>query len=162
MFDLWGWWGLGESICKHIISRTVDKSKIDPFSMIQRIKWKRMSICLVLGWYWWSLVSVMADWLSENRVVGSSMTSKSWVMRDLSHSASLEACITEMYSLSVVDSETISCHLAAQKTAPPCNKNVYPEIVCLSSAILPSASAYPFNSFCWPQYVNQNSFVPLR
>jgi hypothetical protein len=36
-------------------------------------------------------------------------------MRDRSQSASLDACITATYSLSVVDSETISCRLAAQE-----------------------------------------------
>ena len=123
--------------------------------MIQRMKWNLMSICLVLGWYWWSFVSAIADWLSEKRVVGSSMTSKSWVIRDLSHSASLEVCVTATYSLSVVDRDMISCHLAAQETAPPFNKNAYPEIACLSSAILPSASAYPLNSFiCQPKILH--------
>ena len=79
-------------------------------------------------------------------------------MKDVSQIASLEVCVTVMYSLSVVDKETISCRLAAQETAPLCNKKAYP--ACLSSAMLSSASAKPFNSFVLPPYVSLYSFVP--
>ena len=43
-------------------------SGFDPLSIIQRMKWKRLSTCLVRGWYWWSLDSAIADLLSENSV----------------------------------------------------------------------------------------------
>jgi len=33
------------------------------------MKWYHTSICLVRAWYWWSFVSAIADWLSENKVV---------------------------------------------------------------------------------------------
>ena len=34
-----------------------------------------MSICLVRAWYWWSLVSSIADWLSQKNVVGAMASS---------------------------------------------------------------------------------------
>ena len=116
----------------------------DPFSMIHRMKWKWISMCFVLGWYWWSLVRAITDWLSEKRGVGSRVVSKNCEITDRSQSASFEAWVTATYSDSVVDSEIISCRLAAQEMAPPCNRKAYPDIVCLSSAT--SANSGKFHS----------------
>ena len=50
----------------------------------------------------------MADWLSESNGVGPVTGEKSFVMSVLSQRASLEADVAVMYSLSVVDNDTIS------------------------------------------------------
>ena len=88
-----------------------------PCSTIHRMKWKHMSMCLVQAWYWCSFVSVIADWLSENKVVGGKVILKTWEMKR-SQSASFVAWVVATYSLSVVDSDINSCHLALQETAP--------------------------------------------
>ena len=64
-------------------------------------------------------MSVMAAWLSENKVVGDMMGPNTSEMRLRSHKASLLPCVAAMYSLSVVDKETISCRFEDHKTAPP-------------------------------------------
>src|SRR5580693_2601153 len=94
-----------------------------PCSTTQRIQWYRTSMCLVRTWYWWSRVSAMAAWLSEKRVVGSWSVPKTSEMRERSHSASLPPCVAATYSLSVVESETISCRLDDHETAPPSTRN---------------------------------------
>src|ERR1700678_2232694 len=83
-------------------------------------------------------------------------------MSDRSHNASFAAYTAATYSLSVVESEIISCLFALQETAPPFTRNAYPEIALRSSAILPSASAYPSNSRTLLPYDNQRSRVPFK
>jgi hypothetical protein len=68
-------------------------------------------------------MSAMAAWLSEKRVVGSWSVPKTSEMRERSHSTSLPLCVAAMYSLSVVESETISCHLDYHETALPSMRN---------------------------------------
>ena len=63
-------------------------------------------------------MSLIADLLSENKVVESSEMSKSWERREWSQRASLEAWVMVTYSASVVDNAITSCHLALHKTAP--------------------------------------------
>ena len=60
----------------------------------------------------------MADLLSEKRVVGSRIMSKTCKIKERSQMASLAACVIAMYSASVIDRMTISCHLALYETAP--------------------------------------------
>ncbi|KIK36294.1 hypothetical protein CY34DRAFT_94692 [Suillus luteus UH-Slu-Lm8-n1] len=62
-------------------------------------------------------------------------------MKEQSHNASLAACVAATYSLSIVESETMSWCLDDHETAPPSIKNAYPETALLSSPMLPSASA---------------------
>jgi len=61
----------------------------------------------------------MADLLSEKRVVGSRVMSKTCEIKKRSQMASLVACIIATYSALVVDRMMISCHLALHETAPP-------------------------------------------
>jgi len=61
----------------------------------------------------------MADLLSEKRVVGSRVISKTCEIKERSQMASLAACVIMTYSASVIDRMTISCRLALHKTAPP-------------------------------------------
>ncbi len=82
-----------------------------------------MSMCLVRGWNWWSFVSAIADWLSENNVVASVSGSKTLASRLRSHRASFIPCVAATYSLSVVESETISCFFEDHDTAPPSMRN---------------------------------------
>ena len=65
----------------------------------------------------------MAAWLSEKRVVGDLMGSKISERRLWSHRASFILCVAAMYSLSVVDRETISSHLDDHEPAPPSMRN---------------------------------------
>ena len=76
-------------------------------------------MCFVHGWYWWSRVSAMATWLSENRVVGDVMLLNTSEMRLHSHKASLPPCVAATYLLSVVDKEMISCHFEDHEIVPP-------------------------------------------
>ena len=65
----------------------------------------------------------MADWLSQSIVVEFLKGPKMSVRRLHSHSASFTLCIAATYSLSVVDSETISCHFEDLEMAPPSMRN---------------------------------------
>ena len=87
-------------------------------STTQWMKWKCMLMCFVCVWYWWSLVSAIADWLSENKVMGLSRGTRTSSINKHSHSASFMTCIVATYSLLVVESEMISCFFNAQDMAP--------------------------------------------
>jgi hypothetical protein len=73
-----------------------------------------------------------------------------WPMKKQSYNTSFVACVTAIYSLSIIESEIISCCLDNHETAPLLIKKVYPEAALLFSAILPSASAYPVKTFSSP------------
>jgi len=62
-------------------------------------------------------MSLIADWLSEKRIVELRMMSKSWERREQSHRASFAAWVMATYSASVVDKAIISCYLALHETA---------------------------------------------
>ena len=62
---------------------------------------------------------MIADWLSENNVVASVSGSKTLASRFQSQRASFMPCVAMMYSLSVVESKTISCFFNDQEMAPP-------------------------------------------
>jgi hypothetical protein len=68
-------------------------------------------------------MSAMAAWLLEKRVVSSWSVLKTSEMREHSHSASLLLCVAAMYSLSVVESEMISCYLDDHETVLPSMRN---------------------------------------
>ena len=74
-----------------------------------------MSMCLLCTWYWWSFVSAIADWLSENRAVALRVVPKTSVMSVCSQSTSFAACVAATYSDSVVERDTISWLLALHK-----------------------------------------------
>ena len=80
-------------------------------------------------------------------------------IKDHSHKASFAACVAATYSLSVVESDTISCRLDDHETAPPSIKNAYPDTAFLSSAMLPSASAYP--TYLYGQKVYRAVDIPV-
>ncbi len=58
-------------------------------------------------------------WLSEKSVIGWVKGPKTSERRLLSQSLSFMPCIVVMYSLSMVESKTISCCFDNQETAPP-------------------------------------------
>src|SRR6266702_3527273 len=102
------------------------------------MKWKCTSMCLVQAWYWWLQVSAIVNWLLQSIVVGSLKGPNTSERRLRSQSASFTPCIAATYSLSVVDRETISCHLEDHEMAPPSMRKVYPEMAWRSSAMLSS------------------------
>ena len=118
MLDFSGGKSLGEHIGGHIIGWAINKVDLAFFNNpVNEMEW--MSMCFIWTWYWWSLERVIADWLSENKVVRLTMGPKISPIRDLSHSASLAVCVVATYSLSVVDREIISCLFELQDTVPP-------------------------------------------
>ncbi len=60
----------------------------------------------------------IAAWLSEKRVVMAVRDPKTLDTRLHNHSTSFMPCVVAMYLLLVVESNTISCHLEDQETAP--------------------------------------------
>ena len=100
------------------------------------MKWNQTSMCLVWAWYWWSFVSVMADWLSKKRVVGLSLPGKTWERREQSQSTYFATWVMATYSLSVVESsvwksgsvrfldlDQVQPQLQPVQTAPTTSKN---------------------------------------
>ena len=67
-----------------------------------------------------------------------------------SQSASLAAYMAAMYSLSVVDSEISSWHLALHETALSFIIKAYLDITFQSLLMFPSASAYHISFFACP------------
>ena len=90
----------------------------------------------------------MANWLSEKSIIASVNGLKISVSRLQSQSPSFMPCIATMYSLSVVDRETISCFFEDQDTVLLSIRKANPIISLWSSDMLPSASAYPTNAHC--------------
>ena len=68
-------------------------------------------------------------------------------------------------SLSIVDKETISWRFGDHEKAPPSMRNAHPVIALLrllSSAMLPSVSAYPMSAHLVSPYEIQRSRMPAR
>ena len=82
--------------------------------------------------------------------------------RFLNHMASFAACVSAMYSASVVESEIVSCLFDDQDTAPPLSMKTYPDMACLSSWDIPSASENPYNSAFSPPKVSRKSLVDFK
>ena len=81
-------------------------------------------MCFVQAWYWLLWASAMAGWLLQSIVVGFLKGPKMSMMRLHSNSASFTPCVAAMYSLLMVDNETISCCFEDHKMVPPSMKNV--------------------------------------
>ena len=82
-----------------------------PLSMIFRMRWKHLSMCLDLWCDLGSLAWAIAPLLSQYKFNGSDILGKtpSLVMNFLIHTASLAASEAAIYSASVVESATVSC-----------------------------------------------------
>src|ERR1700761_5989753 len=106
-------------------------------------------MCLVRAWNRSSLAKAIADWLSERIGIGVVIEPKISDRRFLNQIASFAAWVRAIYSASVVDKEIVSCLFDDHETAPPLSINTYPEIACLSSCDIPSASEYPVISSCF-------------
>ena len=161
MLDFWGWESFGEDISDHVIGGTEYKLDFAIIKTTQWMKWKWMSICFVHMWYWWFLVSTMANWFSENKVIGSSRGIRTSPINKCSHSASFVACVMAMYLLSVVNRERISCFFKAQDMTLPSIKNVYSKMAFWSLAMLPSTSIYPCSSLLIHLHIKHRFFVSI-
>ena len=115
MFDFWRGEHLGEGVGDHVICRAEyelnfaiinyppDEVKMDVYML---------GVCMILV--------VLGEC---RKVVGSLREMRTSPIKECSHSASFVACVTAMYLLSVVESETISCFFEAQDTAPLSMRN---------------------------------------
>ena len=90
------------------------------------MKWYRISMCFVRAWNWPSLewARANADWLSSCMVTGSLIGWNNSKMNCQSHSASLAAYVSAIYSASVVESAMISCCFELQEISPPSMRKV--------------------------------------
>ena len=152
---------LCEGICNHITCRAINEADAAIFDNVTN---EMKSYVDVLGVRVELVVLCEFDrrLVITKRMVGSRLSSNNWKISDRSHKASFTVWVIATYSASVVDRAIISCHLALQETAPPWIKKAYPEIVCLSSAILPSASVYPVSFIFVSPKDNQSSLVPFK
>ena len=91
-------------------------------------KWCWMSMCFVLAWCMGFLASPIHLWLSLWITVAPFCGWPMSASKHRSQMASFVACVAAMYSASVEDRATVTCHLDDQLTGHPLTRNVYPVV----------------------------------
>ena len=132
-------------------------------STASRMKWYRMSICLVRAWNLLSLDNAIAPWLLQLIVNGASCKPRISFRKLRNHKASLAAWVCAIYSASVLDNAIMYCFFELQDTAPLPIWNEYPEIECRCFWPAQSASQYPSTRvLVRPPKVSHRSLVHPR
>jgi len=103
------------------------------FFTCSRIKWKRMSMCLLLSWFTGFFANSIADLLSTSITVAPGCFSSILLNKFLSHIAWHTDKDAATYSTSHVESVTIGCFFESQKNAVLPIKNTYPDVLFRSS-----------------------------
>ena len=111
-----------------------------------RIKWYRVSICLLLLWKTWFLDSAIAELLSQKIEVDSFFSCCNLERVLLIHTVWHAAVVAATYYASAEDSVTMDCFLDAHTTDPDPKLNRYPDVF-FQSSIEPAKSllVYPIN-----------------
>src|ERR1700719_4015442 len=135
---------------------------IVPLSTASRMKWCRMSICLVHVWNLLFFVMAIVDMLSSHSLVTPGSLTPTSARKLLNHKISLAAIAAATYSASVLDCATKVCLLDDQLTAPRPIRTTKPDIECRSGCDAQSASEKTSGVVPAPPKVSQRSFVVLR
>ena len=111
-------------------------SAMSPLLTNSRMKWNRVSMCLLFLWNTWFLDNAIADVLSQKIGVGSFSVCDMSFNNLLSHTAWQEAEVAATYSASAEDIDTIGCFFDAHEIRFVPSWKTYPDVLFLSSRLV--------------------------